>query len=385
MNQSPSNKDTQPPASGEDRRARHGLIEDWRDALGLLLLLFVAAALGAVLSRFWPESDVEGQPAMAELDTRLSALEGRLANLSQSKDAAQARDKMATLEARLADIEKRFAAVATQATAEASAGDPSPTAPQPITLLATAMRLDETRAKLVELEGRTAKLPSEVETAGKSIENLSAATTGLTTRLDDVAARLEKIESADILDLARRAALAAAIANFARATQGSQPFKAEFDMIARLLPDDVGLKTLEAHARTGLPTTGTLISGFGKTAADALDAERTSQQTEGMARLWTSFSGLVSWRSTSGQTGSATERRLAKAEALLRSGDLEAAIRELGAIKGQAATPLAPWLRDARARVAVEKMVARLNTQAIGAITPSPAPETKPPTEPPAR
>ena len=385
MNQSPSNPDRPALASGQDRQPRHGLIEDWRDALGLLLLLFVAAALGALLSRFWPESDVEGQPAMAELDTRLSTLEARLANLAQSKDAAEARKRMETLETRLSGLETQFAAVGTQPTTDAADGTRPTTTPPPLTLFSTAMRLDETQARLSELETRTGKLPTEVETASKSIETLSATATGLTTRLDDVAARVEKIETADILDLARRASLATAIANLARATQGSSPFKTEFDIIARLLPDDTGLKTVAAHARTGLPTTGTLIARFSQTAADALDAERKGEQTDGMARLWTSFSGLVSWRSTSGQAGSATERRLARAETLIRSGDLEAAIRELSTIKGPAAKPLEPWLQDARARVAIETLVARLNTQAIGAITPSTATATKPPAEPPAR
>lgn len=378
MNQLPSHVDKQAAAPKQDRRSRQGLIEDWRDALGILLLLFVAAALGAILSRLWPESEVEGQPAMTEVDTRLSTLEARLANFTTTKDLAAARKSMEALEARLAGLESQFAAVGTPGTQETVEGAPPGTTPPPLTLLSTAMRLDETLSRLTDLETRTSNLPSALVTASKSLETLSATTAGLTARMDDLAARVERIESADILDLARRASLSAAIANLARATQGSSPFKAEFDIIEAMLPDETGLARLAPYARTGLPTTGALLSRFSKTAADALDAERKGQQKDSVSRFWTNFSGLVSWRTTSGDGGSATERHLARAEKLLKAGDLEAAVKELSMIKGAAAEPMEPWLQHAKARVQVETMLAMLNTKAIDAIAPAPTSEPNP-------
>ncbi len=378
MNQLPSHVDKQAAAPKQDRRSRQGLIEDWRDALGILLLLFVAAALGAILSRLWPESEVDGQPAMTELDTRLSTLEAKLANLTTTQDLAEARKSIEALETRLAGLESQFAAVGTPGTVQTAEGAPPGPTSSPLTLLSTAMRLDETLSRLSELETRTNNLPSGLATASKSLETLSATTARLTARMDDVAARVERIEAADILDLARRASFSAAIANLARATQGSSPFKAEFDIIAAMLPDEPGLARLAPYARTGLPTTGTLLSGFSKTAADALDAEREGQEKDSISRLWRNFSGLVSWRTTSGDGGSSTERHLARAEKLLKAGDLEAAIKQLSMIKGTAAKSMEAWLQHARARVQVETLLARLNTKAIDAITPAPTSEPNP-------
>jgi hypothetical protein len=375
MNQLPSTADKPATAPRQDRRSRQGLIEDWRDALGILLLLFVAAALGAILSRLWPEGEVEGRPAMTEVDTRLSTLEARLANLTTTQDLAETTKSMEALETRLARLESQFAAVGTQGTQEPLEGAQPGTSPPPLTLLSTAMRLDETLSRLTDLETRTSNLPSSLATASKSLETLSATTTGLTARMDDVAARVERIEAADILDLARRASLSAAIANLARATQGSSPFKAEYEIVAAMLPDESGLARLAPFARTGLPTTGILLSRFSKTAADALDAERKAQQQDSVSRLWNNFSGLVSWRTTSGDRGSSTERHLARAEQLLKAGDLEAAVKELSMVKGAAAKPMGPWLKHAKARVQIETILARLNTKALDAMTSDPTAE----------
>jgi hypothetical protein len=84
MNQLPVSPGTDPARSRDQRLKRHGLIEDWRDALGILLLLFVAAFLGAVLSRFWPEADVQSEPEFTALDMRLTALEGMLGQFVQT-------------------------------------------------------------------------------------------------------------------------------------------------------------------------------------------------------------------------------------------------------------------------------------------------------------
>jgi len=385
MNQLPSNAEKQASVPSPDRRMRHGLIEDWRDALGILLLLFVAASLGAVLSRFWPDSEVDGQPPMAELDTRLSTLEARVANITQASDVTEATKKIEILEGRLAGLEAQFASVGTSPAPQIEGATPTATPPPALTLLSTARRLDDALARLSDLETRTSNLPSEMDTTSKALETLSATMTGLSTRLDDMAVRVGKIEDADILELAKQAALAAAIGNLARATQGSAPFKAELDIIVNLLPDDAALRALAPDARKGLPTTGDLMARFGKTAADALTAERKGQQTDSVSKLWTGFSGLVTWRSTSGQSGSATERRLARAETHLRSGDLEAAVRELNGITGAASKQLQPWLRDAQARLKIETVLARLNTQAIEAMTLAHEPEPMPTTEPPSR
>ena len=71
-------------ASGKSgRRVRHGMIEDWRDALGILLMLFIAAVSGALIARFWPEPDTS--QATSDLSERLGALETRFSAVTSER------------------------------------------------------------------------------------------------------------------------------------------------------------------------------------------------------------------------------------------------------------------------------------------------------------
>ena len=328
---------------------RHGLIEDWRDALGILLLLVVAAFFGALVTRVWPVSDDTPASPNSEISSRLTALETKpgASGLSQ---------RIANLEARVAGFEKTLpASGAPNATTSAS--------PE------TAKRLDELVARLSVLETRTATTPADVSAAKTSIETLTAASTATTTRIDDVAVRLAKLESSDLLDLARRASLATAIANLTRAAQGSSPFKTEYDVVAALVPGDTHLASIAPLAIKGIPTTGTLVTTFSTRAEQAMDAEGLSKGKTWGQQLWANFAALVSWRATGESDGNSSESRLARAELRLKSGDLEAAVKELNAIKGAARKPLASWLANAQARVTLEASLAALNTKAIQAIT----------------
>jgi len=356
--------------TADERKARHGLIEDWRDALGILLLLFVAAFFGAVLSRFWLDGEVGAATEGAEIDTRLTTLEGKLTRLAQSSETTQIAERVGKLENRIASMETAFAAlgVPTVTPSTESAATPAPS-PLTGTILETAKRLENISTRVVELETRTTGVPEAMTSTKASLEALTGTTASVASRMDDVSTRLEKLESSDLLDLARRASLASAIANLTRAAQGSSPFRTEYDIVAALLPANQSLKDVAPHAATGLPTTGTLITTFGNTANTALDAEKRQSGQSGLSQLWSNFTAMVSWRSTAEQEGSSTESRLARAEIRLKAGDLTAAVRELSAIKGAARKTLSPWLQKASARVKVEAALAQLNSSAIEAIT----------------
>lgn len=367
-----------PPRAPGERKVRHGLIEDWRDALGILLLLFVAAVLGAILSQFWLHGEVGATTEGAEVDTRLTTIEGRITRLAQSRETTQLAEQVGKLESRIAAMETAFAALGVP-TVTASTDPKATPAPSPLsgTILETAKRLENISARVVELETRTTGVPEAMTATKTSLEALTGTTTAVATRMDDVSTRLEKLESSDLLDLARRASLASAIANLTRAAQGSSPFRTEYDVVAALLPANQSLRDVALHAATGLPTTGTLITTFGNMADGALDAESRQQGQGGFSQLWANFTSMVSWRSTAETEGSSTESRLARAEIRLKAGDLTAAVRELSAIKGAARKPLSPWLKQAAARVKVEAALAQLNSSAIEAIT-GPKPDGEP-------
>ncbi len=67
--------------------------EDWRDALGILFLLLVAAFSGALIARYWPDGDEDTSHIASDLGTRVAAIEQRLSKSKAAPDvAARIRD-----------------------------------------------------------------------------------------------------------------------------------------------------------------------------------------------------------------------------------------------------------------------------------------------------
>ena len=64
--------------------------------------------------------------------------------------------------------------------------------------------------------------------------------------------------------------------------------------------------------------------------------------------------------------------RVARAEAKLAAGDLAGAVAELEGLEGAAAEAAAPWLAQARARLAAESALDRLRAHTTGLLAQSP-------------
>jgi len=366
----PGNGATKP----ADRRVRHGLIEDWRDGVGILVLLLVAAFFGALLARFWPDGE-DSTTLTADVTSRLTAIEGRLAQ-EKGTDFTALKDRVSKLETRLRNAEVAMTAgsvasgLAATAFGVPGAGTtPGSAIPAPATPDAARKLIDDLGTRLTALEAKVGTAPDDVKAAQTSIGTLTAGITDMGAKIDTFSERLARIENSDLLEMARRASLASAIANLMRASQGSAPFKTEFDVVAALSPDDKRLAEIAPLAAKGLPTAGTLLGTFGNLADRAMDLERIAK-SEGMwDRWWTNFTSLISSRKI-GETGdNSTEGRLARAEVRMKAGDLGAAVRELSAIQGPARDPLKPWLADASARIRLESVLADLNTRAIQALS----------------
>lgn len=366
----PGNGATKP----TDRRVRHGLIEDWRDGVGILILLLVAAFFGALLARFWPDNE-DSTTLTADVTSRLTAIEGRLAQ-EKGTDFTALKDRVAKLETRLRNAELAMTAsnvasglAATAFGTPGAGATPGSAIPVPATADAASKLIDNLTARLAALETKVGTAPDDVKAAQTSIGTLTTGMTDLGAKIDTFSERLARIENSDLLEMARRASLASAIANLMRASQGSAPFKTEFDVVAALAPDDKRLAEIAPLAAKGLPTAGTLLGSFGNLADRAMDLERIAK-SEGMwDRWWANFTSLISSRKI-GETGdNSTEGRLARAEVRMKAGDLGAAVRELNAIQGPAREPLKPWLTDAAARIRLESVLADLNTRAIQALS----------------
>lgn len=356
------------PAS-EPRRVRHGLIEDWRDAVGILFLLLVAAFFGALITRFWPETE-----EAADIEARLGTLETRLA--ADPRELTKLKDRVAKLESRLTQTEAAMAAGAMGSELAATAfksltpgAGPTPDSAVAAPPADPASKLiADLGTRLTALEAKTATTPDDVKAAKDAIGTLTANLTEVGGKIDGIAERLTKIESSDLLEMARRASLATAIANLSRAAQGSAPFKQEYDVAAALVPGDARVVAIAPLAARGVPTASTLIASFGNLADAALDAERIAKSEGWWSRIWANLMSLVSARTVGETDLNTNEGRLARAEVRLAAGDLAAAVKELNAVDGDAREPLKVWLGDAKARLDLEATLADLNTRAIEAL-----------------
>lgn len=89
-----------------------------------------------------------------------------------------------------------------------------------------------------------------------------------------------------------------------------------------------------------------------------------------LERAWGNVSSLVSVRPVGAEVeGEGAEARVARAEARLEQGDLAAAVEELEGLEGAAAEAAAPWLEQARARLAAEQAVVQLQDHATGLLS----------------
>lgn len=355
--------DIRPALPKPDRQPRHGLIEDWRDGLWILLLMLVAAFSGALIMRYLPDAD--DRATVAELNARFDALEA-VVSKDRPRELTSLKDRVAKLEAKQKTLETAIAAGQLGSSLAAVGPSLLPGAPAP-----GAAPPADIAGRLAALE----KVPANLADAKAVIDKLTAT-------VGTVDTRLTKLENSDLLELARRAALANAIANLSRAAQGSAPFKTEFDVVAAMLPDEKRLGDIAAFADKGLPTVGTLATMFPNIADAARDAEEAAKGRTWLEKFWANFTSLVSVRSVGETPGHSTDARLSRGEVRLKAGDLAAAVKELSAIGGPARNALSPWMTQAKSRVAVETALAEINTRAIEALK-GPTPGAEPAPQPP--
>ena len=237
--------------------------------------------------------------------------------------------------ARLDALEDRLAAL------ERAASASVPTAPAP-----PLANLAPLRAADAALAEELAALRAESAERAQTLAAIEAAVAAATTHAADDAGAL----------------LAANL--LARAVTAGVPFDAELASIAaRDLPAS-DRQSLAAVAANGVVSGSALARRFEKL-APALVAAAPAPQGDGWwdaarARL----TGLVAIRRVDG-TGDDVAGRVARAEQALAANDFAAAITEIGALEGAAATRASDWLADARRRQAALDVVRALQARMV--------------------
>ena len=176
--------------------------------------------------------------------------------------------------------------------------------------------------------------------------------------------------------IATAKAVALAVADLRQAITSPAPFKESLDALKVLAGDNPDLNTgivvLAKGAQTGIPTLVILIDRFEGLAGKIVQVSRTVKETGWFDRATNRLSSLVTWRRVDGK-GEVTsiDAVVAAAEDHLKKADLKAAIIALDGLSGnaKAAAVAAPWISDAKARLAAERAVTSLHLHALSMLT----------------
>jgi len=306
-----------------------------------------------------------GTEAVAELDTRVKALEQR-----PEKPAPDLSD----LTSRVAQLETSMKALADAAKQGGSVADAAAVSQQ---INQAEQRLQGKIDTALASEGTNASTIQEMQNSISEIKAKIAALadaelgTGDSNELSDLSAEVSKIEKA-LPELAtaaskgaadtKSAALAIAFANLRAAVSEGRPFATELDTIGRLSPSATDLGALPAYAEKGIPTGPELARSFDAAKDSALAA--TAPPSSGgslLDSLIASAESLVKVRRVEATaTGDSPSAVLARAEAALDKGDLAPAVKEVGTLQGAPRDAFSGWLDQARARLDADETLKRL-------------------------
>ena len=179
----------------------------------------------------------------------------------------------------------------------------------------------------------------------------------LKNELAAVETRVAVIESQDIAGASRQATAMLALAELVRASESDQPFTNELDILGALVPASSEIHELSRYSNKGVPTIAMLAAAFPHQADSILAAERASHAKGPAGRAWLALMNLVSVRRVGDVEGTDTEARLARAEVAVKAGDLSAAVAEIRALDPAARQTAKFWMKDAEARLAVNRDV----------------------------
>lgn len=286
-------------------------------AAGFAAALYLATAYPGVLTA----------PAPADLDQRLAAIEGRLADLSTDQSAGE-----------IADLRAQIAAIADQPTA--AVADPGPP------------KADLDR-RMTALEARLAKLETAPVTAdGATAADIAADRQAAQAAADEAARLMDQAET-----LARDAEVRSALAELRAAFDSGAPMDGPLGRLAEL-----GLPVPEALTQEDLPTAAALSQSFpdAARAALAVSLSETADDTT-WGKLTAFLRSQTGARSLSPQSGSDPDAILSRSEAALAAGDLDAALAEIAALPVGGQAEMASWVVQAERRSAAAKALAQLS------------------------
>lgn len=359
---------------------------------GIALFVAALAAIVIGLAAVWAAYPLWAPKIAAAIkDPRVLALAERVQRLEeQAKAQPPSADVLKDLEAerarftqqlaetmkRLQGLEQSVAAVRQMATAAAGPREAAEARASLQELSERLAALEKSGGTLQQLSNRVSELE---KTDSAKEQNVAAGNRALATAIDDIAKRVGALEKAEVK--ATRAgsdarAIVLAVAQLREVLRGAGPFAKELEALKAIgggHPDVLkATAALQPFAAKGVPTIADLRTRFETTATRIARAAGDVKGEGWFERTVSRLSTLVTVRRLDGRGGDGSpDTALAEAERHLKDGDLIGCVQALERLTGAAAEAAAPWLQEARARIAVEGALAALHVHAISLLAPA--------------
>ena len=296
----------------------------------------VAAAIGygaaAYVSQdLWPFATAEDSGFEDEVRAALTDQDGSLSDLGE-RLAALENAEAPTVD--MTPIEDQLASVQ-QSTADLSG------------------RLDELAGRIDTLERQPleqAVSPEAIAAYERALEELQAEVEAQRAEVAQMAQEAVSAEE-NAEEQAQLAASRAALAEITAALESGEGFA---DGVAVLSSNGVSVpEALASNAESGVATLGSLIESYPEAARSALSAARSveTENAEGSGRIATFFANQLGARSVAPREGDDADAILSRAEAAVRSGDLETALSELSGLPDVAQDAMSDWQTRAQTRL----------------------------------
>jgi len=301
-------------------------------------------------------SVLELSPKLAGLADRVAQLEISLKTLADTASDGGSVATAAAIAQQIAEAEQRLDAKIAAALADGKG--------------ATASDLEHMQTEIAELKAKLGAL-AEAELGAGDSADVQPALAALTERLGKLEATLPEIVSAIDKESAgaKSATVAIAFANLRAAISDGRPYAAELDTISTLTPSVGDLGVLQAHAETGIPTLPELARSFAAASDAALAVPAPAAGESLVDNLMASAQSLVKIRRIDeAPAGEGPAATLARAQAALDRGDLDAAVKDVDTLNSAARDAFSVWLGEARARLGADETLARLEGTLLVAV-----------------
>ncbi|MCW9034653.1 MAG: uroporphyrinogen-III synthase [Rhodospirillales bacterium] len=275
-------------------------------------------------------------------------------------------NRVNTLEKALSDVKSMMSAVS------------SPDAPGGS--VAAINSVSERIAKLEEASTDPTKRAEEFKTLAGRVEKLEAerlATApdlkptldALTQRLSD----LESVEKRAAESVASAPGMILAVGQLRESLRMQRSFVRELETLKTLTGEDTeaaqAIAILQPLAPKGVKSLTSLRADFDNQAANIVRASITPEGKNWVEKTVSQLASVVSVRRTGDNvTGESTDAIVARTEALLRAGDLAAAVKEIKTLKGPPVETAKSWLTSAEQRLNADQALSTLYARAIALV-----------------